>query len=320
MNLRTILLLVVALGAAGFTAYFAQNWLMAQREAFNAQASKPAPAPEVATDEILVAKDNMPTGSFVTADSLTWQPWPKEGIKEDYVVKGLGSEKELEGAVVRTHLLAGEPITAARVIHPGDRGFLAAVMEEGKRAVSVPVDATTGIAGFVFPGDWVDVLLTFRTSVQDESEEGSNETRYFSETLLTEVRVLAIDQSVESVDGTAQVAKTATLEVSAKQAEKIAIAMSIGSLSLSLRSIVRDKQPDGEAIELAGGTLGDKVAEDHSSEVSPPLSKTAQENNLSYTRDIDIYYMRGDPFGIPTSGVSSTVTVLRGSETGEVKF
>ncbi len=320
MNLRTILLLVVALGAAGFTAYFAQNWLMAQREAFNAQASKPAPAPEVTTEEILVAKENLPTGSFVKADNLTWQQWPKDGIKEEYVVKGIGSEKELEGAVVRTHLLAGEPITSARVIHPGDRGFLAAVLEEGKRAVSVPVDATTGIAGFVFPGDWVDVLLTFRTSVQDESEEGSSETRYFSETLLTEVRILAIDQRVENIDGTAQVAKTATLEVSAKQAEKIAIAMSVGSLSLSLRSMVREKQPDGNAAEMAGGTLGDKVAGDPSSEVSPPLSKRAQQNNLSYTRDIDIYYMLGDPLGIPTSGVASTVTVLRGSETGEVKF
>jgi len=320
MNLRTILLIVVALGAAGFTAYFAQNWLIAQRDAFNSQAAK-EPVEVIPTDEILVAKENLPTGSFVNADDLTWQTWPKEGIKEEYVVKGIGSEQDLVGAVVRTHLLAGEPITAARVIHPGDRGFLAAVLEEGKRAVSVPVDATTGISGFVFPGDWVDVLLTFRTSVKSEGEEeASTETRFFSETLLTEVRILAIDQSVESVDGTAQVAKTATLEVSAKQAEKIAIAMSIGSLSLSLRSMVRDQKSDGSAAEMAGGTMGDQVTGDPSSQVSPPLSKKAQQNNLSYTRDIDIYYMRGDPFGIPTSGMSSTVTVLRGSETGEVKF
>ena len=322
MNLRTILLLVVALGAAGFTAYFAQNWLIAQREAFDAQASKPAPAPEIATDEILVAKEDLPTGSFIKADDLTWQTWPKEGIKEEYVVKGIGSEQDLEGAVVRTHLLAGEPITAARVIHPGDRGFLAAVLEEGKRAVSVPVDATTGISGFVFPGDWVDVLLTFRTTVNSEAEEegASGETRFFSETLLTEVRILAIDQSVESVDGTAQVAKTATLEVSAKQAEKIAIAMSIGSLSLSLRSMVREQQPDTGLVELAGGTLGDDVTGGNSSKGSAQASQPAQENDRSYTRDIDIYYMRGDPLAMPTSVAPSVVTVLRGSEIGEVKF
>lgn len=309
MNLRTILLLVVALGAAGFTAYFAQNWLLAQREAMTSEVIR-EPAPEIATDEILVAKNTLPTGSFVKAEDLTWQPWPKDGIKEEYVVKGSGSEKDLEGAVVRTHLLAGEPITAARVIHPGDRGFLAAVLEEGKRAVSVPVDATTGIAGFVFPGDWVDVLLTFRTSVKDESEENSSETRYFSETLLTEVRVLAIDQKVESVDGAAQVAKTATLEVTAKQAEKIAIAMSIGSLSLSLRSLVKER-PAGGAAEMAEIAPG-----------APPAdaSGTVPRNDRSYTRDIDIYYMRGDPLGIPTSGVASTVTVIRGSESGEVKF
>jgi pilus assembly protein CpaB len=310
MNLRTILLLVVALGAAGFTAYFAQNWLMAQRDAFSSQA-KQEPVPDIPTDEILVAKDNLPTGSFVKAEQLTWQPWPKEGIKEEYVVKGSGSEMDLEGAVVRTHLLAGEPITASRVIHPGDRGFLAAVLEEGKRAVSVPVDATTGIAGFVFPGDWVDVILTFRTSVQGASEDASAETRYFSETLLTEVRILAIDQKVESVDGAAQVAKTATLEVSAKQAEKIAIAMSIGSLSLSLRSLAKEEPPAGDAAEPAGAASGD---------VSAAAPAATGHNAHSYTRDIDIYYMRGDPLGIPTSGVSSTVTVLRGSESGEVKF
>ena len=320
MNLRTILLIVVALGAAGFTAYFAQNWLIAQRDAFNSQAAK-EPVEVIPTDEILVAKENLPIGSFVNADDLTWQTWPKEGIKEEYVVKGIGSEQDLVGAVVRTHLLAGEPITAARVIHPGDRGFLAAVLEEGKRAVSVPVDATTGISGFVFPGDWVDVLLTFRTSVKSEGEEeASTETRFFSETLLTEVRILAIDQSVESVDGTAQVAKTATLEVSAKQAEKIAIAMSIGSLSLSLRSMVREQQPDAGMVELAGGPLGDDVTEGNSNEGSAPASETAQEDDRSYTRDIDIYYMRGDPLAMPTSVAPSTVTVLRGAETGEVEF
>ncbi len=310
MNLRTILLLVIALGAAGFTAYFAQNWLLAQREAMNSQTSQ-EPAQEIATDEILVAKENLPTGSFVKAELLIWQPWPKEGIKEEYVVKGSGSEKDLEGAVVRTHLLAGEPITASRVIHPGDRGFLAAVLEEGKRAVSVPVDATTGIAGFVFPGDWVDVILTFRTTVQDESDEGKNETRFFSETLLTNVRVLAIDQRVESVDGAAQVAKTATLEVTGKQAEKIAIAMSIGDLSLSLRSLVKTEHSAAGAGDTA------KAAADKHSTVT---SEKDQKNDRSYTRDIDIYYMRGDPLGMPTSGTSSKVTVMRGSESGEVKF
>jgi len=311
MNLRTILLLVIALGAAGFTAYFAQNWLMAQREAMDSQATKQEIVQEIPTDEILVAKENLPTGSFVKAESLVWQPWPKEGIKEEYLVKGIGSEKDLEGAVVRMHLLAGEPITASRVIHPGDRGFLAAVLEEGKRAVSVPVDATTGIAGFVFPGDWVDVILTFRTTVKDESDDDKNETRFFSETLLTNVRVLAIDQKVESVDGAAQVAKTATLEVTGKQAEKIAIAMSIGNLSLSLRSLVKNEEPPAAA---------DEAAEAVADEDSAATSKEDRENDRSYTRDIDIYYMRGDPLGMPTSDVSSAVTVLRGGETDEVKF
>ena len=302
MNLRTILLLVVALGAAGATAYFAQNWISAQKDMLNSQASNQQPAEHIPAEQVLVAKQDLPTGSFVKAEYLEWQSWPKDGIKEGFIVKNVGSEKDLEGAVVRMHLFAGEPITESRVIHPGDRGFLAAVLEEGKRAVSVPVDATTGIAGFVFPGDWVDIILTFRTAVEDQSDEEKSETRYFSETLLTAVRVLAIDQKVESVDGAAQVAKTATVEVTQKQAEKIAIAMSIGSLSLSLRSLAKEEQP----------------AEDGA--IHAAAADTEKQNDRSYTRDIDIYYMRGDPLGIPTSGVARTVTVLRGSEFGEVKF
>lgn len=308
MNLRTILLIFVALGAAGFTAYFAQSWISSQRDMLSSTANSQEQVEQIPADQILVAKETLPTGSFVKPELLEWQSWPKDGIKDGYVLKGSGAEKNLDGAVVRTHLLAGEPITESRVIHPGDRGFLAAVLEEGKRAVSVPVDATTGISGFVFPGDWVDVILTFKTSVESQSgEEGQRETRYFSETLLTGVRVLAIDQKVESVDGAAQVAKTATVEVTSKQAEKIAIAMSIGSLSLSLRSLVKGEQPGDRATE------SDETAQTAGDQTEP-------QSGGSYTRDIDIYYMRGDPLGMPTSGVASTVTILRGKETGEVKF
>lgn len=312
MNLRTVLLLVVALGAAGFTAYFAHSWILDQKDMLNSQAISQDPVDQIPVGEVLVAREDLPTGTFVKADLLEWQRWPKEGIKDGYVVKDSGAEKALEGAVVRTHLFAGEPITDSRVIHPGDRGFLAAVLEEGKRAVSVPVDATTGIAGFVFPGDWVDIILTFKKSVEDPSDEEKRETRYFSQTLLSGVRVLAIDQKVESADGSAQVAKTATVEVTAKQAEEIAIAMSIGSLSLSLRSLVKVEEPADGAAETA------ETAAVVATETA--TTETEQPTDRSYTRDIDVYYMRGDPLGIPTSSVASKVTVLRGSESGEVKF
>ena len=245
MNPRPIILLAVALSAAGLTAYFANSWMASQRAALEEQAPVAA-AQAFETLVVLVAKADMATGSFIRPDDLEWRAWPKVGVVDDYLVRGEATEEELAGAVARTRLFAGEPITRSRVVHKGDQGFLAAVLDPSHRAVSIPVDAVSGIAGFIFPGDMVDVLLTFNRTVQNEGSDESS-TRYFSETLLNRVRVLAIDQTVDSGEkGAAQVASTATLEVTPKQAEKIAIAMQIGSLSLSLHSLAL-AQPEPES-------------------------------------------------------------------------
>jgi pilus assembly protein CpaB len=302
MNLRTVLLLVFALSAAAVTAYFARNWIASQRAAWENQAPAQAEAPTVPFKEILVADEDLATGTFVKPEHLKWQQWPEDGVIEGYLVKGEASEQDLEGAVVRTHLFAGEPITKSRVVHPGERGFLAAVLEVGQRAVSVPVDATSGISGLVFPGDSVDVILTFQTTVKNEDTD-ENLTRYFSETLLHDIRVLAIDQAVENVDGMAKVAKTATLEVEPKQAEKIAVALEIGTLSLSLQSLAREEEPVEGLLQPASLVNG---------EAKP---------KRSYTLDLDVLYMVGAPFGLPHPGVApETVDVLHGSEAEQLKF
>src|SRR5512134_1191959 len=156
MNLRTVVLLAVALSVAGLTALLVNGLLSGRKVAVEAQAptvAAPPPPPE-----ILVAKKPMPAGTFVKPEDLEWRPWPKEGLTEAYLIKGKASEKDLAGAVVRTHLYAGEPITTSRVVHPGEQGFLAAVLDLGKRACSIPVDGTSGVAGFVFPGHFVDVI------------------------------------------------------------------------------------------------------------------------------------------------------------------
>jgi pilus assembly protein CpaB len=302
MNLRTVLLLVFALSAAAVTAYFARNWIASQRAAWENQAPAQAEAPTVPFKEILVADEDLATGTFVKPEHLKWQQWPEDGVIEGYLVKGEASEQDLEGAVVRTHLFAGEPITKSRVVHPGERGFLAAVLEVGQRAVSVPVDATSGISGLVFPGDSVDVILTFQTTVKNEDTD-ENLTRYFSETLLHDIRVLAIDQAVENVDGMAKVAKTATLEVEPKQAEKIAVALEIGTLSLSLQSLAREEEPVEGLLQPASLVNG---------EAKP---------KRSYTLDLDVLYMVGAPFGLPHPGVApETVDVLHGSKAEQLKF
>jgi pilus assembly protein CpaB len=295
MTLRSVLLLLLAAAAAGFTALYARGWLEAQRTAQLEESVDLMPAGQAfSATLVLVAKETLPAGAFVKAENLRWQAWPEEGVDEAYVVKGKRSPEDFAGAVVRGTIGSGQPITEDRVVHPGDRGFLAAVLEPGKRAVSVPVNATSGISGFVFPGDWVDVILTVRLRGKDEEGEGT--TRFFSETLLSDIRVLAIDQTVENVEGEATVAKTATLEVTPKQAEKIALALEMGSLSLSLHSLARDRL-------LMGGEATDLLA-----------SGSDAESRRSYTLDTDVYYMREALFGPAAGAPRKQVNVLRGDK------
>jgi pilus assembly protein CpaB len=296
INFRTILLLVLALSAAGGAALFARNWMAAQQATAHRHASAAEKPNAVSTTEVLVAAKDLPTGSFLRSEHLTWKTWPQDAISADYIVRGKGTEKDFEGAVARSRVVAGEPITALRVVHPGERGFLAAVLEPGKRAVSVPVDATTGISGFIFPADFVDVILTFRYAVNDSSNGGGHP-RHYSETLLRDVRVLAMDQRVENEDGTAKVAKTATLEVTSRQAEAIALGLQLGSVSLSLRSL--SAEPDKPDSAVA----------------------SSEETDRSYTRDVDVYYMLDDSQGTEApDDETRKVQILRGSTAELVQF
>ena len=302
MTLRSILLLVFALVAAGLTAFYARSWIASERAAF--MASIPEEAPAAPATLVLVAKEDLPAGTFVKPTNMKWQAWPEDGLVEEYWIQGTREMKELEGAVVRLLISAGQPITESRVVHPGDRGFLAAVLDPGMRGVSVPVNAPSGIAGFVFPGDWVDLILTIRVKVKDE-ETGKDETRYFSETLLTDVRVLAVDQNIENEKGEVNVAKTATLEATPKQAEMIAIALEMGSISLSLHSLAREQDRFARLARDIG---------------ADPVEAT---KTRSYTTDFDVYYMLGDPDGIAKRGARSrkkSVNVLHGEKADTVKY
>lgn len=233
-RLRTVLLLTVAVASAGVTTAGANRWLEVQKDR-----AVPSSVPVVVknpTARVLVAATDLPAGQILRAEHLVWTDWPAEGVKDDFVrevAEGEGPERGgFDGAVVRSSLLAGEPVTERRVVKPGDRGFLAAMLTPGHRAVSVDVDAATGIAGLVFPGDRVDVVLTHVISQEDKGAR-----RRASETVLQDIRVLALDQRVDDQSGKAVVAKTATLEVTAKQVEVVTVAAQLGRLSLSLRSL-----------------------------------------------------------------------------------
>jgi pilus assembly protein CpaB len=238
MRARTLILFVVAILLAGSTAMLVRSWLVQQRTV-EAEAA-PMPPPPV-QKSVLVANGDLTPGQILKPTDLTWQVWHDGGINHAYIQKGAKTIEEFTGWVARHPIGSGEPIIGSKIVAPGSRGFLAAVLRPGMRAVSVPVTATSGISGFVFPGDEVDILITHPLPASGGRGEGVQ--RQASETVLHDVRVLAVDQKLESKGGEATVAHTATLEVTPKQSEVIAVASEMGKLSLSLRSLTT---PPGE--------------------------------------------------------------------------
>ena len=249
MDSRKTILLVGALIVAGITAFMARSLMQgASAPKANAQVVQKVDGPEV-----LVATRALPVGTILDATALKFQPWPKEMVDNAYYLRKTTDLQSLVGTVVRNPITAGQPVTQGSLVKPGDRGFLAAALGPGMRAVTVPVSGSNAVAGFVFPGDHVDLVLT-----QSVPGGGDGPPLKASETIIRNLRVLATDQNMqESKDenGNAVVrpASTVTVEVTPKIAEKIAVAQTVGSLSLSLRSIA-DNAGDLEAA-IASGEL-----------------------------------------------------------------
>lgn len=204
------------------------------------QAIAAAPA-EPTGPQVLVATKTLPPGTIIGPDAVRYQTWPKDLVDNAYYIKGQQpGVQAVQGTVVRYTVTAGQPITQGAVIKPGDRGFLAAALAPGMRAVSISVTAQASVAGFVFPGDRVDLLLTQTVS------GGGEQPLKATETIIRNLRVLATDQKTDKTsdaEGKTQVVafSNVTLEATPKIAEKIAVAQAVGTLSLSLRSIADDR-------------------------------------------------------------------------------
>jgi pilus assembly protein CpaB len=232
MDVKKVALLVGALVIAVVTAVMAKN-MFAGAGAPEAAASQVATGPK-----ILVAHKALPVGTIIDQESLTFQPWPKELVQNAYYQEGSpeADMTRLIGTVVRNPVTAGQPVTQGALVGPNDRGFLAAALGPGMRAVTVPVSTTNGVAGFVFPGDRIDMVLT-----QEVAGGGDGPALKVSETIVRNLRVLATDQRVDSKDEEGKtVVKTfsmVTLEATPRIAEKLTVAQSLGTLSLSLRSL-----------------------------------------------------------------------------------
>lgn len=235
MNATRIAILVAAGLAAIVAAFFVRNAMQPQ---VIERTVTEAPVVEAPSVRVLAARSDLAMGQRVAPGDLYWQPWPEEAVSSSYIRESADRDavNRLAGSVVRASIARGEPITERRLVAPGASGFMAAVISPGMRAIAVPTSARAGAGGFILPNDRVDLIVT----TQGERNAFS------AQTLLENVRVLAIDQSFSEDGSGAVVGSTATLEVTPRQAQVAAQAIAGGTLTLSLRSLSDAGEPSAD--------------------------------------------------------------------------
>jgi len=236
MKPARIVVLVIAVAAGGVAA------LLAGRS----DPPPPAPAPvALETIDVLVANSDIPIGNTVNAPDLRWQLWPAASAGAAFIRKSERPEAitELTGSVARAPFFSGEPIRESKLVKVVGSGYMAAALPSGMRAISLDIVPETGASGFILPNDHVDVILTRRDRA---AEKAAGVEVITSETILSNVRVLAIGQNVEEKNGQRVVdGKQATLELTPRQAETLALSRQLGTITLVLRSLVDFKIPWG---------------------------------------------------------------------------
>ncbi len=249
MDVRKLMLLAGALLFAGVAAVFARSMFAANSPA------QAAAAPVVSSGtEVLVAVKPLSAGTIVTPEQVAFRPWPRDMVDGAYYVKGVADSSALAGKVVRVPITPGQPVTQGALVGPGERGFLAAALGPGMRAVTIAVSDASGVGGFAFPGDHVDIVLT-------QEVTGEGRPLKVSETIARDLRVLAVDQTADNPTKEAKVGRTLTLEATPKIAEKIAVGQVIGTLSLTLRAIAETPE-ELAALQAGDGKPGKHVPTD----------------------------------------------------------
>ncbi len=309
MDRKKVILLVAALLIAAVTAFMARS-MFTGAAAPKAVASMVQPADT--GPKVLVATKALPVGTIITADSFRYQSWPNELIEDAYFTEGSvsappvaeGADKakvaapapvdtqnissnELVGTVVRNAITAGQPITRGSLVKPGDRGFLAAALGPGMRAVTVPVSALTGVAGFVFPGDRVDLVLT-----QNVAGPGGPPLKV-SETIIRNLRVLATDQRSTNVADAAgntviRKYKLVTMEATPSITERITVAQSIGTISLSLRSLADNAAELEQALASGEVNIPEGATADQEAVIMRSLAQRPTAGKSTYTTGGDV--------------------------------
>src|SRR5258706_4351092 len=239
MNTARIVVLTIALLAGGVAAYLASGL-----------GDKPPPTETITlqTVDVLVAKSNIGLGQTVTAEAVQWQTWPATTASNSFIRRNERPDAttQIAGSIARAPFIAGEPIREPKLVKANGSGFMAAILPAGMRAISTLISPETGAGGFILPNDRVDVVLI-------RAQKTSTGEIYTSETILTNVRVLAIDQTVEEKNGQrVVVGKIATLALNSRNAETLVLATRLGTMALALRSMADGKGADVEEAESPG--------------------------------------------------------------------
>jgi pilus assembly protein CpaB len=249
MSRTRILVLALAIGAALFAAYLAQGFMGTKPKTDVVEVNT------TPTTDVLVAQKDIQMGDKLAGSHIGWQTWPANAVTAQMITKASDPDaaSNMTKARARVMIFEGEPIIEKKLVLPDQNGFMSAILPKGMRAISVRISEETGAGGFILPNDRVDVILTRK---RDEAGVSSAD----SETVLTNVRVLAIDQTFRQDEETNQVVvakRTATLELDPHQAEVVSMAETAGQLSLALRSIAEN---DGVPLADVGPRLSDKYA------------------------------------------------------------
>lgn len=251
MNTARIVVLAIALGAGGIAAYLASG-------------SDPTPVivkepvAQLPTVDILIAKGDINLGQMVGPDDVQWQQWPAATASGSFLrrTERPDAAAQIAGSIARSPFIAGEPIREQKLVRANGSGFMAAILPTGMRAVSTEISPETGAGGFILPNDRVDVILSKREKAPDRAGTGADGVN--SEIILSNIRILAIDQTIEEKNGQkVVVGKTATLELRPEQSESLARARQSGTLSLALRALADANAP--QVVADDGANKGNSV-------------------------------------------------------------
>lgn len=281
--MRMILVLLAALIAAGGAGFYVMQGLQP------APPVEAAAAPAPRLQAVYAPARSLPAGTILAPGDLARMELPDDAIGAEMIVADAAGEAFLVGSVARQTLAKGVPIARSATVQPGDRGFLAAVLPEGRRAITIPVSETSALNGLALPGDRVDLILTYSVSADgdDEAESTGSKPRdiHASETVARNIRLLALDNRVNAqhTDDKGKIVappppRTATLQVTPRQAEQITLATTLGSLSLALNSVRDGGEADEPDVPRTAPVALSR----------PSLGRTAAAQGLDMTLDSDV--------------------------------